>query len=219
MQKINLALVALTCLLVVACVKAEPKASTISKSEIAAEQLIDGNEALGRVAIYLEEIDLKTNVFTRSHRVCPPLIHKVDLTAPYKQTLNSGFKQGFPNAEFITAPLSIEEMNAKNIQIQIRLKKPTVSVSYIFDENFFEADFQGFATLKGTLVIANQSGAVRQRILNISNKEERLNTFLVDCDGAIAKVMEDAATKTIKQFVVKNISTSKDMIRMLNSQN
>lgn len=219
MHKTNLALVTLACLTVVACAKAEPKASIISKSEIAAEQRVNENDDLGRVAIYFEEIDLAVDAYPRSHRFCPPLDHQIDLTKAYIQTLHSGFKQGFPNAEYVNAPLSINEMKVKNIHTQIRLKAPVASVSYLFDDNFFTIDYAGFAALKGTLLVANQSGGVRQKILNISNSEELPTSAFVTCHGAVAELMENAATKTIKQFVMKNISTAKDMIRILNPQN
>lgn len=219
MQKIISAFAVLACVLVAACAKAEPKASTISKSEIAAAQLINSNDELGRVAVYFEDIDLKTNAYSTTYQGCTPLVKEVDLTTPYIQTIRSGFKQGFPNVEFVSTPFSVEEMKAKNIQAQIRLRKPTVSVHYRVKSNFMLTDFQAFATLKGTILVNSRTGTIRQKILSVTKDDEILGTFIPDCDRELAPLIENAATEAIKQFALKNISTSKDMIRILNSRN
>lgn len=219
MQKINLAFVMFMCLFTAACSKATPRASTISNSEIAAEQLVGGDENLGRVAVYFEKIDLKAYAYPKNRRGCNTLDKNVDLTAAYKQTIRTGFKLGFPDAEFVNSPLSVEEMKARNFQAQVRLKEPSVKVSFLFEERFFEVNYSGYASLKGTLVVASQTGAVRQKSINIAEKDEALDVGIVICDGALAKLIQNAATEAIKQFTLKNVAASKDMLRILNSQN
>ncbi|MFT6490393.1 MAG: putative component of type VI protein secretion system, partial [Parvibaculaceae bacterium] len=166
MKKITSIFAVGICLFAVACAKAEPKASTITRSEIAAAQLINANDDLGHITVYFEEIDLKTKAY--------------DLTAPYTQTIRAGFKQGFANVEFVSAPMSTQEMKEKNIQAQIQLKKPTVVIEYRVKENFLMTDFKAFATLKGTLFVNNQTGALQQKILSITKGDEVNGTFIPD---------------------------------------
>lgn len=218
MKKITSIFAVGICLLAVACAKAEPKASTITRSEITAAQLINANDDLGQIAVYFEEIDLKTKAYATTYRGCMPLVKDVDLTAPYTQTIRAGFKQGFANVEFVSAPMSTQEMKAKNIQAQIQLKKPTVLIEYHVKENFLMTDFKAFATLKGTLFVNNQTGALQQKNLSITKSDEVSGTFIPDCDRELAPLIENAATEAIKQFALKNISTSKDIIRIQNSQ-
>lgn len=202
-----------------------PQASTISSSEIAAEQLIKNSMKLGNVAIYFEEINLRAKAYATvksgAHQSCPSLNHEIDLTAPYTETMRNGFRQAFPTAEFVTTPLTLEQMKAKNIQVQIQLKKPTASVSYIFFHKGFSIDLGGTVELKGPLIVANQSGAIKQRVLQAEDKDEILDLtqFGYMCDAStMATLIENAATRTIFQFALKNAAASKDMIQMLNSQ-
>lgn len=227
MHLVKIATFAALSLLLTGCktISVTPQASTISSSEIAAEQLIKNSMKLGNVAIYFEEIDLRAKAYATvksgAHQSCPSLNHEIDLTAPYTETMRNGFRQAFPTAEFVTTPLTLEQMKAKNIQVQIQLKKPTASVSYIFFHKGFSIDLGGTVELKGPLIVANQSGAIKQRVLQAEDKDEILDLtqFGYMCDAStMATLIENAATRTIFQFALKNAAASKDMIQMLNSQ-
>ena len=228
MHLVKIATFAALSLLLAGCktISVTPHASTISSSEIAAEQFIKNSKKLGNVAIYFEGIDLKAKAYARihtgAHFVCPSLNHNVDLTAAYLETIRSGFGEAFDTVEFVTAPLSFEQMKAKNIQAQIQLGKPTAAVSYTFFHKGLSIDLQGFAELSGKVTAYNQAGTIQQKVMNVEDKDEllELSAFSNRCDAeTVGILIQNAATKTIFNFALKNIAASKDMVSKLNSKN
>lgn len=218
MRLINTTIIATLGLFVAACEKPLPKASIISNAEIADELLINSSKEYGRVGIHFEKADLKVYAYAMNRTGCEGLDPEVDLTAPYQNTMFGGFKQGYTDLEFSSTSLTAQEMKARDIQAFIHLESPSVVIRHLTESSNMAVKHKAFVTFDGTITVSNQSGTVRQQSLNIQAEGVLPRDYLGRCN-TLAELIVNTATKATKQFALKNIATSKDMISRLNAQN
>lgn len=217
MRLLNITAVTALSLLVAACEKPLPKVNIISNAEIADELTINSSKEYGRVGIHFEKVDLKVYAYAMNYTGCEGLDPEVDLTAPYQNTMFGGFRQGYTDLAFLNTNLTAKEMKARNIQAFIHLENPSVVIRHLTESSNMAVTHKVFVTFDGTISVSNQSSTVRQQSLNVQAEGVLPYDYFGSCN-TLAELIVNTATKATRQFALKNIVASKDMINMLNSQ-